>query len=54
MALVSSFSETKVNDLDVVLLHDKVAWFDIIVLYAFCVDPCKMLDDASSKEDCTY
>jgi hypothetical protein len=34
MALVSSLCKAKVYDLDVVLLHDDIVGFDVIVLYA--------------------
>jgi hypothetical protein len=53
MALVSSLCNAKVYDLDLVLLHNNVAWFDVIVLYTLCMNPCKMLDDALSKEGCS-
>jgi hypothetical protein len=49
MALMSNLCKAKVYDLDVVLVHDKVTWFDVIMLYAFCVNPHKILHEALSK-----
>jgi hypothetical protein len=49
VALMSNLCKAKVYDLDVVLLHDKVTWFDVIVLYAVCMNPSKIFHKALSK-----